>query len=162
MMGLLFCSRSGQECAYIHESVIKVIERDIIKHLPNETGGVLIGSYDANFRLATVHFALKAPSDSKHFTNSFHRGTNDVTKAIIKLKERKPGVHYLGEWHSHPFSKPTPSYPDIIQMQKFASRKQYGIRRPLLIIIGGSPLTQFDWHVSIHQKDRAHLNLHFM
>lgn len=44
--------------------------------------------------------------------------------------------HYLGEWHLHPKSNPTPSATDIAQMKKIAQDKNFNCKEPILMILG--------------------------
>lgn len=73
------------------------------KHLPVETGGILLGYYDFNVNSIVVVEALPAPRDSKASTGSFERGLEGVIEAVVEAGRRTAGiVGYIGEWHSHP------------------------------------------------------------
>lgn len=73
------------------------------KHLPVETGGILLGYYDFNVNSVVVVDALPAPRDSKASNGSFERGLDGVMEAVIEAGRRTAGiVGYIGEWHSHP------------------------------------------------------------
>lgn len=70
---------------------------------PNETGGVLIGSFDATRRTGHVVRALPAPPDSRQAPTYFERGAKDLRRDIDEIARRTVGMlGYLGEWHSHP------------------------------------------------------------
>ena len=73
------------------------------KHLPAETGGILLGYYDFNVNAVVVVDALPAPRDSKATNGSFERGLEGVTEAVVEAGRRTASVvGYIGEWHSHP------------------------------------------------------------
>lgn len=158
-MSLLFSSGDGVSCALLSDSAIDVIRKDIMKFHPLETGGILIGCYDENYRMATVHEAIPAPSDSKHGRTYFARGTAGVLDALNRARKRDPSLHYLGEWHSHPNSLPLPSGVDRRQMQQFARNRQHGIKAPLLLIVGGSLTDALIWRFTLHQLKQAQITL---
>jgi integrative and conjugative element protein (TIGR02256 family) len=73
------------------------------KHLPAETGGILLGYHDFNINAIVVVDALPAPRDSKATNGSFERGLEGVIEAVVEAGRRTAGiVGYIGEWHSHP------------------------------------------------------------
>ena len=82
--------------------------------LPNETGGVLIGSSDLTRRIIYVVDATEAPSDSQECPHGFLRGSQGLQDAVQRIQEATTGMlGYIGEWHSHPTNVSTnPSIPD--------------------------------------------------
>lgn len=88
------------------------------EHLPNETGGVLLGYYDLNLNSIVIVDALAAPPDSKSSPQSFERGIANLAEKIAEVSKRTAGiVGYVGEWHSHPQGIPAkPSGDDLFQL----------------------------------------------
>ena len=73
------------------------------KRLPNETGGVLIGSYDMQRKIVYVVETIPAPDDSKEWSTGFVRGTKDLQAKVEAIASATDGMlQYVGEWHSHP------------------------------------------------------------
>ena len=71
--------------------------------LPNETGGVLIGSFDTVRAVVHIVSALPAPEDSRQAPTYFIRGSKDLKPLVDRLALRSAGtLCYVGEWHSHP------------------------------------------------------------
>lgn len=73
------------------------------KAAPNETGGVLVGTFD--IVRGTVHIlaALPAPPDSRQAPTYFVRGARNLRPVLEGMAARTAGrLHYVGEWHSHP------------------------------------------------------------
>lgn len=71
--------------------------------LPRETGGVLIGSFDTQRRIAYVVEQIASPKDSRERPSSYIRGCEGLeerTKEISKITQY--GLEYVGDWHSHP------------------------------------------------------------
>ncbi|MCZ7603146.1 MAG: ThiF family adenylyltransferase [Melioribacteraceae bacterium] len=83
--------------------------------LPNETGGVLIGSYDRFRKIIYVVDTIPSPSDSHEWPTVYVRGIKGLKKGINEYKSKTNGMlDYIGEWHSHPKgSPPLPSKDDI-------------------------------------------------
>jgi len=80
------------------------------KHLPSETGGILVGMIDQKSRTVYVVDAFEAPADSQASSRDFIRGREGVSEAAAVAHERTRGmVNYVGDWHSHP--QGTPPHP---------------------------------------------------
>jgi len=150
-MSLLFCSSDGYLCAHLMDEAIKEIKEDIARFHPLETGGILMGFYDSNFRQATIELTVSAPADSVHGYTSFDRGTQGIAEKIAEANQKNPLLHYVGEWHSHPNGNPSPSSTDAWQMQKFALGRHHGAQTPLLLIVGGILPDKLQWHFSVHR-----------
>ena len=71
--------------------------------LPNETGGVLLGSFDMERRIVYLVDALPSPPDSEEWPTLYIRGCEGLSEKIKELNEKVDGmIEYVGEWHSHP------------------------------------------------------------
>jgi integrative and conjugative element protein (TIGR02256 family) len=71
--------------------------------LPNETGGILMGSYDVDRKIIYVCDTIMAPKDSIETQTSFERGKQGLLDKYVEyLKVTDSQLFYIGEWHSHP------------------------------------------------------------
>ena len=71
--------------------------------LPNETGGVLVGSCDRSRKILYVVDALPSPPDTKELRTSYIRGTKGLMQQARRIRRvTDAGLDYVGEWHSHP------------------------------------------------------------
>lgn len=71
--------------------------------LPNETGGVLIGSYDTARRIVYVVDTIPAPPDSEEWPTVFIRGSQGLGREVERVRRiTENQLDYVGEWHSHP------------------------------------------------------------
>lgn len=71
--------------------------------LPNETGGVLIGSFDLERRIAYVIDTIPSPPDSEEWPTLYIRGSKGLRHQVEKIVQKTDGaLQYVGEWHSHP------------------------------------------------------------
>ena len=81
--------------------------------LPNETGGVLIGSFDMDRRIIYVIDATEAPEDSRECRNGFLRGIEGLREEVDAIQLATSGMlGYIGEWHSHTGGSVAPSSRD--------------------------------------------------
>ena len=149
---MVFSSDNGFQCVILLSEAQHTIKNEISMHHPNETGGILIGKYDDNLKVAIVYLATRSSFDSIHKAASFQRSSTDILSNINVAKELySSSLHYLGEWHSHPNNNFNPSQTDLKQMQSFAKIKQLGISAPLLLIVGGSHSRGLEWQFSLHR-----------
>lgn len=83
--------------------------------LPHETGGVLIGSFDLERRIAYIVETIPSPPDSEEWPTLYIRGCRGLRGEVDRLTERTDGMlEYIGEWHSHPAGCSTaPSADDV-------------------------------------------------
>ncbi|WP_423805161.1 Mov34/MPN/PAD-1 family protein [Paracoccus hibiscisoli] len=102
----------------------------------DETGGVLIGRYSDDLTSAWVESVTTAPGDSASGPTWFIRGQRGLSE--IFKKNWCDGLHYLGEWHSHPEHCPHPSPDDLRALSRIARSASFGCSRPVLAILGGS------------------------
>ncbi len=72
-------------------------------HLPNETGGVLVGNFDRQRRVIYVVDALGSPKDSTEWPTLYIRGVRGLRAELERIgKLTLSNLEYVGEWHSHP------------------------------------------------------------
>lgn len=87
--------------------------------MPNETGGVFIGTINKKNRTIHVTDMIPAPSDSESNEVTFYRGINNLPEEIDKIKRMSGQVFgYIGEWHSHPFGPNGLSQQDMKEVNK--------------------------------------------
>lgn len=71
--------------------------------LSNETGGVLLGSFDLARKILYIVDALPSPPDSEEWPTLYIRGRKGLRHAVEVVEEKTHGMlEYIGEWHSHP------------------------------------------------------------
>jgi len=124
-----------------------------------ETGGVLVGRYSSDHRVAHVEMATGPGSDSRAGGTWLVRGVRGLQNVLDTMWSLKRG-YYVGEWHFHPGAAPSPSGRDVAQMRHIAQSDQYQCPEPLLIIIGGDPDGSYSLHAEVHTRSglRAILN----
>jgi len=133
----------------------------ILKYCNNsngkETGGILIGRYSLEQNMAIVTHVSGPPEDSKSGSYFFLRGIKGLQKILNRLWSRKE--YYLGEWHFHPYAAPIPSNTDNQQMVEFSCDIRMKCPEPILLIIGGNPITEWSMKVIVYPKSQNALEL---
>lgn len=87
----------------ISELVLDLVRLLRARAAPNETGGVLLGTYDLVRGVVHILAALPAPPDSRQSPTYFIRGKKDLQPEVERLAAMTAGrLQYVGEWHSHP------------------------------------------------------------
>ncbi|WP_282059489.1 Mov34/MPN/PAD-1 family protein [Roseobacter litoralis] len=64
----------------------------------------------------------------------------------------KSGLHYFGDWHTHPQSVPTPSGTDLSSMADLFSRSKHELIAFLMVIVGTEGFPD-GLHVSVHEAN---------
>lgn len=126
-------SNNGQYTVYLADTCLKKMVKLALEHNPYEVGTSLIGYYAPHGFDAYITDIAPLPSDSKSSRFTFFRGINGLKIFFDKLK----GVHYLGEWHSHPGGRSTPSDQDIRSQFAIANDKLANCPETILVVIGG-------------------------
>ena len=67
-----------------------------------------------------------------------------------EINERfKLGLHYVGDWHTHPEDFPAPSASDLVSIRNCFKKSLHDLNAFLLVIVGLAPLPA-GLHVSLH------------
>ena len=87
-----------------------------LSKLPNETGGVLLGSYDLTRKIVYVVDTIPSPPDSKEWPTLYIRGSAGLLAQVEHVRHTTyEQLEYIGEWHSHPDGCPcAPSDDDLL------------------------------------------------
>lgn len=104
------------------------------KHYPKEYGGLLIGCYSENKKIAYCDNII-LPKKYKSSKFGFERGNEGLKKALTKLYKQTPSLIYIGEWHTHPDNPPIPSKTDLNAIYEIANDERVLITSPILLII---------------------------
>lgn len=94
------------------------LRRELRRAGTNEIGGVLAGEHVADGTFVVSDLSVQRDGSFASFTRSAP-GHRRFMRRFFELKGHNyQRFNYLGEWHSHPCFVPTPSPPDVIQMQR--------------------------------------------
>ncbi len=120
--------------------------------LPNETGGILIGSTTRE-SINIVHAVGPGPR-AIHGRCNFTRDGEFAQEALDRLASDSYGPDaYLGEWHSHTRSV-GPSGRDYDSMLWISTNESYALPTPILVICR---LDRRCWRIDAFLMKDAHL-----
>ena len=93
----------GQWTVVLDDGLLERLSRNREDKLPNETGGILLGSFDLERDILYIVDTLPSPPDSEEKTDLYIRGCKGLGAAVSSVDARTGGMlEYVGEWHSHP------------------------------------------------------------
>lgn len=110
-----------------------------------EAGGQLFAIIDGE-RWTIVE--ATGPRHSDRRSRFGFRSSRTVEQAEIKDRFAK-GLHYVGDWHTHPELIPTPSEEDLGSMAEMIRRSDYQTTGLLMLIIGTKPPPR-GLHIALH------------
>lgn len=97
-----------------------------------ESGGILLGYRRCNHLHVTM-VTVPQPSDRRQrFLFRRSKGTHQDI-ALHQWHASGQTIDYLGEWHTHPESQPSPSRLDYTEWAKICAR----VQKPMLFMIVG-------------------------
>lgn len=115
--------------------------------LPNETGGVLIGSFDMQRKIVYIVDLLPSPPDSTEWPAVYIRGCKGLTQRVGEVERKTAGMLvYVGEWHSHPRNCGcSPSEEDCKAFRWLAQNMNATGLLALMLIVGDCK--QYCWYL---------------
>ena len=112
---------------------------DTEKWKPCETGGVFMG-YRAENQDSVVTDMIYAGPCAIHSRFRFNPDQDYQLKQIADIYLASKGtITYLGDWHSHPNSKPELSLLDRRTLTKIAITTESMNKNPIMVILGRYP-----------------------
>ncbi|MGB7292122.1 MAG: ThiF family adenylyltransferase [Thermodesulfobacteriota bacterium] len=115
--------------------------------LPNETGGVLIGSYDMQRKIVYVVDTILSPPDSFEYPTAYIRGCKGLKKRVDEIQETTIGMlNYVGEWHSHPCGFNTKLSDDDKKLFSWLKENMNIEGLPALMLIAGDK-AKYSWYL---------------
>lgn len=122
--------------------------------LPNETGGILVGSFDVERRTVYVVDTIPSPLDSQERKTLYIRGADGLHERLDDVQERTLGqLEYVGEWHSHPDGHECmPSHDDLDVLSWLSSHMDSdGVPGVMMIACENLALTVLLAEVLVHR-----------
>jgi integrative and conjugative element protein (TIGR02256 family) len=114
---------------------LKSLRRD---RLPNETGGVLIGSFNLERKIIYIVDTVPSPPDSTEWPVLYIRGCEGLPERIESIQEATLGMlQYVGEWHSHPNGCSTEPSNDDLKVFSWLTGHMSGDGLPAVMSIVG-------------------------
>lgn len=125
--------------------------RQIEPHQP-EGGGVLLGRIikdSSDVVIDAITVPMKQDICQRYF---FHKNLLAHQKLVSQAWDESGGtIHYLGEWHTHPEKRPTPSIHDLHEWKRVLQNTVSDVNELFFVIIG-TETTKVWSGCLIHQK----------
>ncbi len=102
----------------------------------DEAGGQLFAKFDGDSVISVVRATGPSSRDRRGqfwFIPSRWREQAEINRMY------REGLHFVGDWHTHPQGTPEPSQKDIDSILDCHTKSRKGIRGFLLIIVGLNP-----------------------
>jgi len=119
-----------------------------------EVGGQLFGTFDGGQVAVTTATITPSPSKKRFlFFPTRAREQKDIDERFAD------GLHYLGDWHTHPEMTPTPSSRDLKTMTECFRKSKHELRAFLMVIVGLAPVDAGLWVGLLSENaERLHLS----
>lgn len=149
-MRALWGTLSANVCR-VYAEVLAFMEAEARKHLPNETGGILLGRCSPDDTLVVK--AGDGGPNAAHTPSGFRRDGEHAQQLRDWTVATSDGRDdYVGEWHSHPLdveASPT----DRHSMRAISSDPEFAIAEPVLIVLRQN--AQRQWHPTGYRVRRG-------
>lgn len=139
------------ETVKIADSVLKRMARyQQLRKSQTEAGGQLFGTVTG-----TTISILEATGPRRSDYRLRHSYIPDRKAEQREIDERfAVGLHFLGDWHTHPELRPTPSGTDLRNMKECVKRSKRAVSGFLLLIVGTAPIPR-GLHASLHDGNEV-------
>jgi integrative and conjugative element protein (TIGR02256 family) len=138
----------GQTLVLTREAIAAMLQHQQMKPAEPESGGMLFAQIEPGW--ITVRVATPPqPLD--------HR-SRVTFEPVLKLQQQeirrrfKQGLHFVGEWHTHPERRPQPSGADLHSMARCFASSKHTLRSFVMVIVGTAKWPDCLW-VSLHREN---------
>src|SRR6476620_7661078 len=138
--------RSGQTLVFTASVVEKLTKHRQLRFWQCEAGGQLFGHLEGT----RIQIA-EATGPRKMDQRTRRSYTPDRRAEQREIDERfERGLHFIGDWHSHPEEMPIPSERDIAGLDETVRKSSHSMNGLVLVIVGQAP-APVGFHVSVSQ-----------
>lgn len=136
------------------------VSADVLRHFQQhiqrrcfdkEAGGQLFAAIRRNVWSVAV---ATGPRPSDYRTRFGFRPDRAAERAEIQSLFEK-GLHYVGDWHTHPQNVPRPSWLDLRSMKQMAEQSVHSLPGFLMAVVGRSDTPNGIWW-SFHSREGWH------
>ena len=116
-------------------------------HIKTEIGGQLFAEFVKN-EVRVVRTTGPNATDKRGW--AWFRP--DQRKQNIEIKQLfDGGLHFVGDWHTHPEREPSPSSWDLESMEDCFNKSRHQLKAFVMVIVGRAKFPQGLW-VSLHDR----------
>lgn len=114
-------------------------------HNAFEAGGQIFARFEGNVTLVE---AATGPRPTDQRSRFYYRPDREAEQREIRHMFSR-GLHYVGDWHTHPSESPRPSADDIKSIRSLAIQSKHELMGVLLVVIGTNPFFEGGLWVSL-------------
>ena len=141
----------SDESVFITDEVINhFLAHQQLRKNQTEAGGQLFGTISG--KIITIHEATGPRKTDRRTRYSYFPDRKAEQREISDRFSR--GVHFIGDWHTHPEPRANPSSTDLSNMRECVKRSQRAVLGFLLVIVGTNSLPS-SLHISLHDGVNA-------
>ena len=115
------------------------------RKLQREAGGQLFARFDG---LRIIVEEATGPRSRDRRTRTSYTPSRFAEQREIDTRYKR-GLHYIGDWHTHPEKIPSPSITDIRSIDDCVSKSEHSLNGFILIVVG-SAKPPGGFHISLH------------
>ena len=127
---------SGQGIAFTDDVIARLLRHSQFDQDTPEVGGQLFARID-RWGVRIEHATGPRTSDVRRLRACIPNRAAERQEIQRLFKE---GLHYVGDWHTHPERYPTPSAVDISSVQDMFRRSKHRLASFVVVIVGTAPL----------------------
>lgn len=147
---LEFHNQTRSRSLKISDGVLEHLMKNKQKGLfATETGGQLFAEFSKE-AITIVHASGPRIQDKRRTRFSFAPSRQVETKEIDAFFKR--GLHFVGDWHTHPESRPIPSQLDLESMAKCYLESIHNLDAFVMIIVGTDEFPHGLW-IGLHNAN---------
>ncbi len=130
-----------QRLIFTHRVLKHLFHQRQVKKKQSEAGGQLFARITPKIVVVVAATGPHARDFRKRF--SFIPYKWRLIKEIHDYFSR--GLHYVGDWHTHPQKTPKPSWLDLQSMQECYAKSSHELDHFILVIVGNSARAEGIW-----------------
>jgi integrative and conjugative element protein (TIGR02256 family) len=143
--GLLFRRACGGVVKVAPEALTRMLLFRQVETDSREAGGVLLGRHLVGCRDIVIDEVTSPVQEDLRLRLAFHRSHARHQKVIeARWRDSRGTCHYLGEWHTHPETSPTPSPVDLSDWRRRLRVDQFMGDSLLFLIVGTHELCAWE------------------
>ena len=152
---IVFDLGASEQSLILETSVVEHLEahRQLAPQHP-EAGGQLFAMFSGN---DIVIKEATGPRRTDHRSRTSYRPNRTAEQREIVERHHR-GLHYVGDWHTHPSAQPTPSDLDYRSIQETVRASAHQLNGFVLIVVGTKRAPE-GLHVSVNTTSQA-IQLH--
>lgn len=131
-MSLLFRSEGYPSVLLLDEAIATLKQYSQTSDTDTEGGGQLFAKFSGEHTAIVV--ATPPRATDRRWRYRFI--PNRISDRLEINHFHKTGLHYVGDWHTHPQSKPIPSNEDIKSMRDCYIKSKHALHSFVLIVVG--------------------------